>query len=579
VLLLESSTSEFALAEIDQAVAKWERLQFAGPLFVAPDDVPRSDWWQITHAASDASNSATKQVLRRAKQILGTAPKGLIQERIDDGDVAGALALFDWGGYEDSLAEGFTEIFQKIGIRSGADTAIEIGKGIDYDESNFIRESARGARIVAARVTKSTRRATSDALRRLIDSGSLSSNQVRINVFSLLGLDPMQANSGVNKIIAQREAGDNLAKVRKSTDKFAENARAVREERIARFENLNAAQTAQEDAVAQHVDIRALKNVVKVWVIVPDDSTCPICNRLNRQRQVEGDSFTDPFTGLTYIGPPAHQACRCGLRYLEARKDPRATGVFVVDIRVPDDDGPVTVGREELRARIFHLPGKHEQKSHGRKGGTARTVNYKEFTANNQSDGYSKAGVSEQEDLGAAFANKPFSRETSAAMDEAFDEARRRQRIVNSVRSYGGGGYIAINSRLRSGRVQGSAATESKIKDIDQAFAEVPPLKSAIIVQRGNKSNRFKGVKAGDEFQDLGYVSTSVSTREASAFKGTSGTLFKITVPKGTKALPIAAVTGEAFEKEIILPRGSKFKITKVTLLPGNQTIIEANLE
>ena len=213
---------------------------------------------------------------------------------------------------------------------------------------------------------KGTRGATSDAMRRLIGSGTLSPKQVRLNVFSLLGLDSVQANAGVNKIIAQREAGDSLRTVREAVAEFADKAREAREERIARFENLNAAQIAQEDAVKQHVDVRALNNVVKVWVIVPDNSTCPICNRLNGQRQQEGDSFEDPRTGLTYSGPPAHQNCRCGLRYFEARKDPRATGVFVVDIRVPDDDGPVTVAREDLEARIFG--GKHDQKTHGRKG-------------------------------------------------------------------------------------------------------------------------------------------------------------------------------------------------------------------
>ena len=106
MLLLESPTSEFTAVEINQAVVEWERLQFAGPLFVAPEDVPMSDWWQITHAASDASDRETKAVLRIAKEILDAAPKGQIQERINDGDVAGALSLFDWKGYENSLTGG-----------------------------------------------------------------------------------------------------------------------------------------------------------------------------------------------------------------------------------------------------------------------------------------------------------------------------------------------------------------------------------------------------------------------------------------------------------------------------------------
>lgn len=356
MLLLESSPTEFSEAELELAVREYlsglpdySRLQFAA--FGPDPKIAQPEWWEITHAASDASDAETKKVVRGAIGVLGKAPKAKIQAAIEAGDIAGAVSMFPWKDFEQSLFRGFDKVFKKIATRSGADTAIQIGRGIDFDEGSVAAFFTRGARVASTRILKSTRRAVTLAMRRLMSGGLLSAFQMRTQIFILAGLDPLQMNAAINLLVGLKTANKTVAQLKKASELLAKTKIAARAELIARFENLNVAQAAQEEAVQQQIDVGVLKNVVKIWVVTPDERVCPICNRLNKQRRLKEQAFVDPFTQLEYIGPPAHQRCRCGLRYVQARKKAPGTpgpgvqsvGVFVVDIRVPDS---VTAARE-----------------------------------------------------------------------------------------------------------------------------------------------------------------------------------------------------------------------------------------
>jgi hypothetical protein len=361
---------EFAPAEVDAAIA---RLDFDEPLFV--DDAPLSEWWEITHAASDASHEDTKAVVGDAVKILDNVSGVELKAYIEADDISGATRLFDWRGFEDALTAGFTRVFTTIAARSGGDTALEIGKGIDFDEEAIEEFIARGARIVAKRITANTRKAVVVALRRLLRLG-FSPFQVRTQLLSLLGIDAQAMNAAINAIAAAQEAGASITSIKETVDELGEEKLEQRLERIARFENLNVAQAAQEEAVTQHVEVHALKNVVRVWVVTPDERLCPLCDRLRAQRVLKDEFFVDPLSGAEFIGPPAHHQCRCGLRYLQARRAAKV-GVFVVDIRTPEGEQIVLPSGVKVSHEFkFHLAGKHEQKAHGRGGKKGKGASY-----------------------------------------------------------------------------------------------------------------------------------------------------------------------------------------------------------
>jgi hypothetical protein len=68
--------------------------------------------------------------------------------------------------------------------------------------------------------------------------------------------------------------------------------------------------------------------------------------------------------------------------------------------------------------------------------------------------------------------------------------------------------------------------------------------------------------KKGDIFHDKGYTSTSTHPGKADSF-GLGDHLFHIKVPKGSNAIDVNSILGKHprdYEKEVLLPRNSKFR-------------------
>lgn len=124
-----------------------------------------------------------------------------------------------------------------------------------------------------------------------------------------------------------------------------------------------------------------------------------------------------------------------------------------------------------------------------------------------------------------------------------------------AVEAYVRGNYEAMNGGLRKGR------TSDKVTALDAVIARTE-LPHDIVTYRG--TGRELGQKIHDQwkagkrdlvFEDKGFVSTSGHKSVADSFS-----LFhrmEIRIPKGSKALPVLG----GGESEVILPRGSKFKV------------------
>lgn len=174
-----------------------------------------------------------------------------------------------------------------------------------------------------------------------------------------------------------------------------------------------------------------------------------------------------------------------------------------------------------------------------------------------------------------------------APTDEMIDVGRPEADAINT---YTGGGFADINAFLRYGKTAGGYMTSREAKDsiagLDTVFERMPANKRPYQVHRGvvNPGIMFGevGSKVGKVFKDKGFVSTTwhESKRYGAANKtGTSGKAdITIHVPVGSKGFqPNEFGAFGDSEGEVLLPRGSRFKI--VSDVMGDDDIRHMELE
>ena len=143
----------------------------------------------------------------------------------------------------------------------------------------------------------------------------------------------------------------------------------------------------------------------------------------------------------------------------------------------------------------------------------------------------------------------------------------------NALGVYVGTGYVDINNTLRRGESHTLTPTSAggltkeqvgfNIERLDAALSKAS-LKEATVVYRALEpklTEHLLGVNEGSEFVDKGFISTSLSSDIAHAGFGSSSThpvIARIAVPAGYRAGYLV----QRREAELLLARGSKFKIT-----------------
>ena len=136
------------------------------------------------------------------------------------------------------------------------------------------------------------------------------------------------------------------------------------------------------------------------------------------------------------------------------------------------------------------------------------------------------------------------------------------------------GDAYAVNRTLR-GTEATTPRLQQAVDNIDLGFQRTAaPIKSYDTKQpkdgwlyRGISNRTQLDLKEGDEFRDDGFGSTTIHKSFAQAWardKGPGGTLVKITVPAGTKVMPLMDSSGQD-EGEVLLNRGTRFRVTNVT--------------
>jgi hypothetical protein len=158
---------------------------------------------------------------------------------------------------------------------------------------------------------------------------------------------------------------------------------------------------------------------------------------------------------------------------------------------------------------------------------------------------------------GKALSKNSFTKRRTAFADRIPDHHK------SAALKYSGSSYRPINSALREGKMPDEADLVTAIADLDAMFASEHCLMTeSVIAHRGVRGESMKKIfgslREGDEFSDKAYTSTAAVA--GAEFGG--DIKFQITIPKGARAAPIPS--HHETEYEYLLPRGARFKVTKV---------------
>lgn len=123
---------------------------------------------------------------------------------------------------------------------------------------------------------------------------------------------------------------------------------------------------------------------------------------------------------------------------------------------------------------------------------------------------------------------------------------------------------------------------ETKVPALTRAMRDAPELDREVVAWRGASGKALAGLKPGTVVRDDGFVSTTMWKSYAAGIArsginhmrdGRASTLFKIVLPKGSQALYLTDHGGEAYEYELLLQRGARFRVGKMATV-GNQSVV-----
>ncbi len=162
---------------------------------------------------------------------------------------------------------------------------------------------------------------------------------------------------------------------------------------------------------------------------------------------------------------------------------------------------------------------------------------------------------------------------------------------IKAIDEYTGGGYEDINGHLRFGEPYDTTylndtELNNAVQGLDSVFKNLPPLEWPVEVKRGitHSSDVFGPVdgRIGKTFADKGFVSTTYHATERYGSVNVSAhdkADISIILPKGAKAFkPSEHGSFGDEEREVLLPRGSRFKVIK-DFMDGNLRRLELELQ
>jgi ADP-ribosyltransferase exoenzyme len=158
--------------------------------------------------------------------------------------------------------------------------------------------------------------------------------------------------------------------------------------------------------------------------------------------------------------------------------------------------------------------------------------------------------------------DKPAQNRAYALSDSHTKTLSKGQR--EAAETYTGGDYEPINGGLRQGNVPREYQTT--VKNLDSAISQ-SKLPENTVLYRGTSLSpeRMANIKPGATFSDPAYTSTSINPRIPDSFaRGEGKTMMRIKAPAGTNGLAVNNVSNFDGEHEVLLPRGTNYRVTNV---------------
>ncbi len=251
------------------------------------------------------------------------------------------------------------------------------------------------------------------------------------------------------------------------------------------------------------------------WDTAYDRDVCKTC----RENEDAGPIRIGQLFPGGRIAPPQHPHCRCAPQ--------------------PVMDGP------DLEKRAAWDPAKHPRGPNGRFIGRTAFANAAEKELGNK-----------------VLAQKPrrfTDAQATSWLKDHKPHLTHQQR--SAVERYTGDSFVETNRELRAGKT--SAA------DVATLDGAMRPISEAMILTRVVQPDAFGYRKPGDvkglvgrKISDRAYMSTAAGSPYAG---GLGGVTMHLVVPEGTPALPLAALSENEHEREILLGRDLEMVVAKVT--------------
>lgn len=316
----------------------------------------------------------------------------------------------------------------------------------------------------------------------------------------------------------------------------------------------------------------------KSWLILED--ACEICHENEDAGVIELDE-TFPSGDLA---PPAHPNCRCVLvpEVEGEEQDPEETMELMAKALLPRDvKGRFNTdpGKTFLSTMVTGIPGVKAKPGHkffehiqdDAEGDVDTSPLGKQYNEDQERDDNGRFGSGSGDKNFAEVAG-----ESSVSTEEAYDLTDAQLRYCAM---YSEMGYEAVNTGLRGGDISGlDPASVQIITNLDEAI-HGSTMKEDAVVYRGLSAARADklGEMIGEDYKDAAFVSTSKNPDIALGFsaEGEDNIVLAITVPAGNNALDMTSEKSTfSHEKEVLLPRGSSFRVDGVTEQKyGNATI------
>jgi len=249
-----------------------------------------------------------------------------------------------------------------------------------------------------------------------------------------------------------------------------------------------------------------------------------------------------------------------------------------------------------------HAPGKHDQKTHGRRGGGG--------TLREQLEALGASSRSIRLIENPLFLPLRNVSEEDSKYDDAYSDAYPSETMndrtlnVNAVRNYQGDGYQRINAALRGNKSSTNPEYDDymagRIKSIDEAIDSAPNVYGEDNLYRVYSDRLLENLQPGDIIEDKGFLSTTRQdlTESSSALRvslgnisDTNDTVAVLMPPKSgiTKGLAVdkylqyggVDITGLPAEDEfeVLLARGSKMLFLANTFKNGERVALFERLD